>query len=189
MMRGIGDGQLWFAAGVGAALAPVLYPLPSAEDRASADAMAGGGGAMVEMARVMDDAVALMLGSDDAQLVALGRHWALDAQALRRQAAWTVFSATAADMVHDPAKARGLNAWNLKGNGMAMSAEGRAMAEHGHAMTAQVVQLQAAGAIPSDLAERLVVAGEELIAIGEPLERDGQRMQDVADDVLALAGG
>ena len=90
MMRGIGDGQIWFAAGVGAALAPVLYPLPSAEDRASADAMAGGGGAMVEMARVMDDAVALMLGSDDAQLVALGEHWALDAQALRRQAAWTV---------------------------------------------------------------------------------------------------
>jgi hypothetical protein len=59
---------------------PSLYPLPGAEDRASADAMAAGGAAMIQMAQVMDEAAALMLGSDDPQLVALGQHWVLDAR-------------------------------------------------------------------------------------------------------------
>jgi hypothetical protein len=171
------------------AMEPTLYPLPAAEDRASADAMAAGGAAMIEMARAMDEAAALMLESGDPQLVALGQHWVLDAQALQRQAAWMVLSATAADMVHDPATAHEINARNLKGNGLAMAAEGRAMAEHGRAMTAQVDQLLAAGAISPDLAEQLVTAGEELVATGEALQRDGQRMQEFADDMLALIGG
>jgi hypothetical protein len=171
------------------AMEPPLYPLPAAEDRASADAMATGGAAMIEMARVMDEAAALMLNSDDPQLVALSQHWVLDAQALRQQASWMVLSATAADMIHDPAKAHELNAWNLRGNGLAMAAEGQAMADHGRAMTTQVEQLRASGALSPDLADRLVAAGQEMMATGEALQRDGQRMQDVADDMLALIGG
>ena len=58
--------------------------------------------AMIHMAQAMDEAAALML-DDDPQLVDLGQHWVLDAQALRQQAAWMVLSATAADMIHDPA--------------------------------------------------------------------------------------
>jgi hypothetical protein len=171
-----------------AAIAPPLYPLPGPEDRASADAMAAGATAMIRMAQGMDAAAALLLDSNDPDLVALGQHWALDAQALRRQAAWMVLSATAADMFHDPATAHELNARNLKGNGMAMTAEGRAMAEHGRSMTAQVEQLRESGALSRDLADELVVAGEELIAAGEALERDGQRMEEAADLMLELIG-
>ena len=71
---------------------------------------------------------------------------------------------------------------------MAMTAEGRAMAEHGRAMTAQVEQLREAGALPPDLADQLVAAGAELIATGEALERDGQHMEETADLMLALIG-
>ena len=157
---------------------PARYPLPSPEDRASADAMAAGATAMIHMAQAMDEAATLLLDANDPQLVDLGQHWVLDAQALRQQAAWMVLSATAADMIHDPATAREVNAWNLKGNGMAMTAEGQAMAEHGRAMTAQVEQLREAGALSPELADQLVAAGAELIATGEELERDGQRMEE-----------
>jgi hypothetical protein len=167
---------------------PSLYPLPGAEDRASADAMAAGGAAMVQMAQVMDEAAALMLGSDDPQLVALGQHWVLDAQALRQQAAWMVLSATAADMIHDPAKAHEINAWNLKGNGLSMAAEGEAMAEHGQEMTTQVQQLRETGALSPNLADQLLAAGQEMVATGESLQRDGRRMQEFADDMLTLIG-
>jgi hypothetical protein len=171
------------------AMEPTLYPLPAPADRASADAMAAGGAAMIEMARVMDEAATLMLASNDSQLVALGQHWALDAQAFRQQAAWMVLAATAADMIHDPAKAHEINAWNLKGNGLAMAAEGQAMVEHGRAMTAQVEQLRAAGALSKEHAEQLLAAGQQMVATGESLLRDGQRMQEFADDMLALIGG
>jgi hypothetical protein len=168
---------------------PSLYPLPGAEDRASADAMAAGGAAMIQMAQVMDEAAALMLGSDDPQLEALGQHWVLDAQALRQQAAWMVLSATAADMIHDPAKAHEINAWNLKGNGLSMGAEGEAMAEHGREMTTRVQQLRDTGALSPELADQLLVAGQEMVATGESLQRDGQRMQEFADGMLAVIGG
>jgi hypothetical protein len=168
---------------------PSLYPLPDAEDRASADAMAAGATAMIQMARVMDEAASLMLASGDPELVALGQHWVLDAQALRQQAAWMVLSATAADMIHDPATAHELNARNLKGNGMAMTAEGQAMAAHGQDMTDRVERLGDAGSLAPHLTEQLVAAGQQMIDAGEALQRDGQRMQEVADDMLALIGG
>jgi len=167
---------------------PPLYPLPGPEDRASADAMAAGGAAMIRMAQVMDAAATLMLDSSDPQLVDLGQHWVLDAQALRQQAAWMVLSATAADMIHDPATAHEINARNLKGNGMAMTAEGQSMADHGRSMTAQVEQLREVGVLSPDLADQLVAAGAELIATGEKLERDGQRMEETADLMLKLIG-
>jgi hypothetical protein len=129
-----------------------------------------------------------MLGSNDPQLVELGQHWVLDAQAMRQQAAWMVLSATAADMIHDPATAHELNAWNLKGNGLAMDAEGNAMAEHGREMTAQVESLRETGALSPELAEGLLAAGQEMVATGESLQREGQRMQEFADDMLALIG-
>lgn len=169
-------------------MAPSLYPLPSAEDRVSADAMAAGGAAMIQMATTMDETAALMLGSDDGQLVALGQHWALDAQALRQQAAWMVLSATAADMVHDPAQAHEINTWNLKGNGLAMTIEGQAMADHGQEMAAEVAQLQAAGTLSPELAQQLLAASQQLVTYGEALQRDGQRMQDAADAMLAAIG-
>lgn len=167
---------------------PSRYPLPAAADRASADAMAAGGAAMIEMASVMDEASALLAASGDPQLADLGEHWVLDAQALRRQAAWMLLSATAADMIHNPATAHELNARNLKGNGLAMSAEGQAMAEHGREMTAQVEHLREAGVLPAERADQLIAAGQEMVETGEALQRDGQRMQDVADDMLALIG-
>jgi hypothetical protein len=170
-------------------MGPSLYPLPTAEDRASADAMAAGGAAMIEMARLMDEAAGLLLGSNDPRLVELGQHWVLDAQALRQQAAWMVLSAMAADMIHDPAAAHELNAWKLKGNGLAMSAEGKAMAEHGREMTAQVEQLEESSALSLDLADQLFAAGQEMVVTGETLQREEQRMQDFADDMLALIGG
>ena len=170
------------------AMDPSLYPLPSPEDRASADAMTAGSVAMIRMAQVMDEAATLLLQANDAQLVDFGRHWVLDAQALRQQAAWMVLSATAADMIHDPATAHEVKLWSLKGNGLAMTAEGRAMAEHGRSMTAQVEQLREAGALPPELADQLVAAGAELVAIGEELEGDGQRMEETADPMLALIG-
>jgi hypothetical protein len=170
------------------AMPPSLYPLPSPEDRASAEAMIAGGAAMIRVAEVMDEAATFMLDTNDPVLVDLGEHWALDAQALRQQAAWMVLSATAADMIHDPAKAHEINAWNLKGNGLAMSAEGQAMAEHGRAMTAQVTQLRQSGALSPELADQLLDAGEELAASGEALARDGQRMQEAADLMLKLIG-
>ncbi|MDF3052415.1 MAG: hypothetical protein K0S19_520 [Geminicoccaceae bacterium] len=170
------------------AMEPSLYPLPNPEDRASADAMAAGSVAMIRMAQVMDEAATLLLATNDAQLVDLGRHWVLDAQALRQQAAWMALSATAADMIHDPATAHELNARNLKGNGMAMTAEGRVMAEHGRAMTAQVGQLREVGPLAPDLVDELVAAGAELVATGEALERDGQQMEEDADQMLALIG-
>jgi hypothetical protein len=170
------------------AMEPSLYPLPSPEDRASVDAMTAGSVAMIHMAQIMDEAATLLLAASDAQLVDLSRHWAFDAQALRQQAAWMVLSATAADMIHDPATAHELNARNLKGNSMAMTAEGRVMAEHGRAMTAQVEQLREAGALPPDLADQLEAAGAELIATGAALERDGQQMEESADLMLELIG-
>lgn len=170
------------------AMAPSLYPLPSPEDRASAEAMAAGAAAMVRMAQVMDEAATLMRDSDNPELIDLGRHWALDAQALRQQAAWMVLSATAADMIHDPATAHEINARNLKGNGLAMSSEGQAMAEHGQAMATRVAQLREAGALSPAVADELVAAADELIATGTSLERDGQRMQDSADLMLKLIG-
>jgi hypothetical protein len=150
--------------------------------------MASGATAMIQMAQIMDQAANLMLGANDPQLIELGQHWVLDAQALRQQAAWMVLSATAADMIHEPATAHELNARNLKGNGMAMRAEGRVMAEHGRAMAAQVEQLRQAGALPAELADQLVSAGAELVTTGEGLERDGQRMEEDADQMLALIG-
>jgi hypothetical protein len=150
--------------------------------------MAAGSVAMIRMAQVMDEAATLLLATNDAQLVDLGRHWVLDAQALRQQAAWMALSATAADMIHDPATAHELNARNLKGNGMAMTAEGRVMAEHGRAMTAQVGQLREVGPLAPDLVDELVAAGAELVATGEALERDGQQMEEDADRMLALIG-
>ena len=170
------------------AMDPARYPLPSPADRASADAMAAGSAAMIRMGQVMDEAATLLLGSNDPQLIDLGQHWVLDAQALRQQAAWMVLSATAADMIHDPATAHEVNARNLKGNGLAMTAEGQAMAEHGRSMTTQVEQLREAGALAPDLADQLVAAGTELIATGEALERDGQRMEETADQLLSLIG-
>lgn len=170
------------------AKAPQRYPLPSPEDRASADAMAAGATAMIEMAQVMDEAAALLLNANDPQLQELGQHWVLDAQALRQQAAWMVLSATTADMIHDPATAHELNAWNLKGNGLAMTGEGQAMVEHGQAMATQVAQLSETGALTPETADQLVAASEELITTGETLGRDGQRMQETADQMLALIG-
>jgi hypothetical protein len=170
------------------AMEPSLYPLPSPEDRASGDAMAAGATTMIQMAQTMDQAANLMLGSNDPQLIEQGQHWVLDAQALRQQATWMVLSATAADMIHDPATAHELNARNLKGNGMAMTAEGRVMAEHGRVMTAQVEQLGEVGSLPPDLVDELVAAGAELVATGEALERDGQQMEEDADRMLALIG-
>lgn len=170
------------------AMEPSLFPLPGAADRASADAMAAGGAAMIDMAQVMDKAATLLLDSGEPELVELGQHWVLDAQALRRQAAWMVLSATAADMVHDPATAHEINAQNLKGNGLAMSAAGRAMAEHGQEMTLQVEHLRETGAVSPELADQLLAAAQEMTAAGDALQRDGQRMQDFADDLLALIG-
>lgn len=170
------------------AMEPPLYPLPSPDDRASADAMAAGAAAMIRMAQVMDAAATLMLDSNDPQFVDLGQHWVLDAQALRQQAAWMVLSATAADMIHDPATAHEINARNLEGNGLAMTAEGRSMADHGRSMTAQFEQPRETGVLSPDLADQLVAAGVELIATGEELERDGQRMEESADLMLKLIG-
>ena len=48
-------------------MAPPLYPLPSPEDRASAEAMAAGAAAMMGMAQVMDEAATLMLDSGHPQ--------------------------------------------------------------------------------------------------------------------------
>ena len=167
---------------------PSRYPLPSAEDRATADAMAAGSSAMMRMAQLTDEAATLLLDSDVSQLVDLGQHWVLDAQALRQQAAWMMLSATAADMIHDPSKAHEINAWNLKGNGMAMTAEGRAMIAHGQSMTAQLERLREAGTLSPDLTDQLMAAGIELISAGEALERDGQGMEESADLMLDLTG-
>ena len=52
----------------------------------------------------------------------------------------------------------------------------------------QVAQLSETGALTPETADQLVAASEELITTGETLGRDGQRMQETADQMLALIG-
>lgn len=170
------------------AMIPTLYPLPGPADPASSETMATGGAAMVQAADDMDRAARLMIASDVPALVDRGRHWELDARALRDRGAWMVLSASAESMVHDPATAAELNLESLRGNGLSMAAEGRAMVEHGQTMATEVERLRRDGVLDDALAGELAADATALVATGEVLERDGERMREDAEKLLESIG-
>lgn len=170
------------------AMAPTVYPLPAAEDLATANTMAASGSAMIQAAAGMSRAAQTMIASGDPTLNELANHWEQDAWALREQGAWMVLAATADSMIHDPDKAREVNLQNLRGNGMSMVAEGQAMADHGREMLAQVAQLRQDDAIAPDFADDLTTSAEQLVTAGEALVRDGEGMQEYAERLLASLG-
>lgn len=169
-------------------MAPPVFPLPAAEDVATANSMAAGGTAMIQAATGMSRAAQTMIASGDPALNELANHWEQDARALREQGAWMVLAATADSMVHDPDKARELNLQNLRGNGMSMAAEGQAMVEHGNEMAAEVDQLRQGGVLNETMADELTADAKALVAAGEMLVRDGDRMREYAEKLLQSIG-
>lgn len=167
---------------------PTVYPLPAAEDLASQDTMVAAGATMIQASRTMAAAARTMAESDDPTVVELGRHWAEDARALAERGAWMVASATAESMVHDPSKARELDLLSLLGNGQSMAAEGQAMIEHGREMVAEVERLRGGDALPAERLDQLAAHAEALIAAGETLVEDGNRMQRDAESLLRSMG-
>ena len=170
------------------AMAPPVYPLPAAEDVATANSMAAGGTAMMQAAAGMSQAAQTMIASGDPTLNERAQHWEQDARALREQGAWMVLAATADSMVHDPDKAHELNLQNLRGNGMSMAAEGQAMVEHGNEMAAEVDRLRREGVLNEAMADELTADARALVAAGETLVRDGNRMQEYAEKLLQSIG-
>lgn len=165
-----------------------LYPLPGAQDLTSANTMTAGGVAMIQASQLMACAAQAMIASGDPKLVDRGQQWQQDARALADDGAWMVVSASADSMIHDPAKAKELDLLNLRGNGISMSAEGEAMAQHGEEMLTEVAQLRESGALPAATADDLAASAKALIASGQALQRDGQRMQDTAESLLRSLG-
>lgn len=170
------------------AMIPTVYPLPAAEDLETANSMAVGGTAMIQAAAEMSQAAQTMIASGDPTLNELANHWEQDARALREQGAWMVLAATADSMIHDPDKAREVNLQNLRGNGMSMAAEGQAMVEHGNEMAAEVDQLRREGALNETMADELTADARALVAAGEMLVRDGDRMREYAEKLLQSLG-
>ena len=171
-----------------AAMIPTEYPLPAAQDPSSADTMTAGGAAMIQAAEGMAGAATTMTASGVPALAELGEHWSQDARALRERGAWMVLAATADSMVHDPAKAHELNLQNLRGNGLSMAAEGQAMVDHGQEMLTEVEQLRREGAVDEDVAAELASDADALIAAGQALARDGERMREYAENLLRSIG-
>lgn len=170
------------------AMTPPVYPLPAAEDAATANTMAAGGTAMIQVAAGMSQAAQTMIATGDPTLNELANHWEQDARALRDRGAWMVLAATADSMVHDPDKARELNLQNLRGNGMSMAAEGQAMVEHGNEMVTAVDQLRQEGVLNEAMADELTADARALVAAGESLMRDGERMREYAEKLLQSIG-
>jgi hypothetical protein len=170
------------------AMLPTVYPLPAPQDLATADMMTAGGAAMIQAAEGMAGAAQTMLASDVQEVIDRGQHWAEDARALRERGAWMVLSSTAESMVHDPDKAHELNLQNLRGNGLSMAAEGRAMSEHGKEMAAEVEQLRQDGLLSDDLSGQLTADAQALVDTGDALARDGERMRDYAEKLLQSIG-
>ena len=170
------------------AMPPSLYPLPAAEDVATANTMATGSTAMIQAAAGMSRAAQTMVASGDPTLSELANHWEQDARALREQGAWMVLAATADSMVHDPDKAREVNLQNLRGNGMSMAAEGQAMVEHGNEMAAEVDRLRRDGALNEAMADELTADARALVTAGESLVQDGEWMQEYAKRLLQSIG-
>lgn len=163
-------------------------PLPSAQDRATANSMTNAGIAMIQAAQSMEAAATVMVASGNQTLVDLGGHWYQDARALRDQGAWMIVAATSDSMIHDPNKARELDVANLQANGLTMETEGQAMADHGRAMLAQIDQLRIDRSLPSSIADDLTARGNELITTGDQMERDGKQMQEYAKDLEQSLG-
>lgn len=165
-----------------------LYPLPAPQDLATADMMAAGGATMIQAAKGMAEAAQMMRASDVPEAVDRGQHWAEDARALRERGAWMVLASTSESMVHDPDRARELNLQSLRGNGLSMSAEGRAMAEHGKEMAAEVDQLRQDGVLNDEMSGQLTGDAKALADAGDALARDGERMQEYAETLLQSIG-
>lgn len=170
------------------AMEPTRFPLPEPTDRPTADMMAQGGAAMIAAAEAMDDAAEVMARSDDPSLIEKSGHWREDALALRERGAWMVMTATSAGMVHDPDRAREIDVWNLKANGVTMVAEGEAMAAHGREMLSEAMRLRDTGALPPELADDLITAARAIVDSGESLRRDGERMERYADGLIQSLG-
>ena len=167
---------------------PANQPLPAPQDPASADRMAAAGAAMVAAAQGMESAAAALVASGDPALAELGQHWQADARVLRARGAWMVTSSTSDSMVHDPDRVHELNLENLRANGTVMAEEGRALADHGREMAAQVEQFRQDGAISAAVADDLAARAAALVAAGEALERDGEQMQEYAESLLKSLG-
>lgn len=164
------------------------FPIPEAQDLATADTMTAAGAAMIRAAEGMAETATTMIASGVPALVDLGGHWAQDARALRERGAWMVLAATADSMVHDPDNARELNLQNLRGNGLSMTAEGQAMVDHGEEMLAAVEQLRRDAAVEDGVATELSNQANALIAAGQALQRDGERMRQYAENLLRSIG-
>jgi hypothetical protein len=171
-----------------AAAGPANRPLPPPQDADSAARMAEAAAAMVSAAEGLEETAPALIATGDPALVALGELWLADARVLRARAAWLVSTATSDAMVHDPARAHELNLDNLRANGKAMAAEGRSLSELGRELAARVEELSRHGTIAGAVAGDLTARAAALLAAGERLERDGERMQDYAKDLLRSLG-
>jgi hypothetical protein len=170
--------------------------------------MAEGGQALIRDGGVMQTHGQAMLDeagrTGDADLTANGEHWLQDGKdllqkgrwllmdplapgnlvtspaELSRQGAWASLPQTAQAMIHDPSKIGAASPNDLRWNGEAMRADGRAMAEHGGIMTEEVEVMVARHALPVDDALALRQAARTMQDVGTTLEQNGQGMLDAA---------
>lgn len=176
--------------GVRTPAAPVegVLPIPMAQDSLSAGTMSASGTAMIQVADGMEGVTPTLLSSNDPAVASLGEHWVQDAAALRERGVWMISSASSDAMVHNPDRAHEINLQNLLGNGMVMVSEGQAMRAHGEEMIADVEGLRDEGILPGDVADELIAEAQALADAGDRLERDGEEMQQTAEDLLRSIG-
>jgi hypothetical protein len=154
--------------------------------------MTAGGEAMIEASQNMDAAAALIERqadrNGDADLGELAQRWRNEAGALRDRGLELTLSIAADSMIHDPDAAHQLNPNNLSANGGIMVTEAQAMIEHGSDMHQQAAWLRESGVLLPDVTGQLAGSADALITAGEQLEREGEEMQDYAEQVLQSIG-
>jgi hypothetical protein len=149
---------------------------------------------------------------NDPDLVARGEHWRADGQTLSQrgqwlsmhplapsslvvspaelsaQGAWGDLPRTAETMLHDPSRARELDLEALRWNGLAMRAEGQAMAEHGRIMDEDLSVMVSRHPVAEPTTANLRQAAEAMRDAGGYLSANGQEMIDYADRLRQSMG-
>jgi hypothetical protein len=152
------------------------------------------------------------LRNDDQYLVAHGRHWLQDGQALvqggqwmamnptvpgslvttpgdlSRQGNWGELVRTSQAMLHDPGSAGGVDLDALRWTGEAMLADGRNMASHGEAMVRDVQTMVEQHGLEGQAADDLRSAAGTMIDMGRNLAANGQKMVDYAAQIERSLG-
>lgn len=148
----------------------------------------------------------------DQELIAHGKHWTQDGQALvqggqwmamnptspgslvadpadlKAEGSWGELTRTAQQMLHDPSKAREVDLEALNWNGEAMRAEGRNMADHGWVMAEDAAVMVERHNLDPQAAADLRAAAQTMIDVGGTLERNGKEMIDYAERIRKSLG-